>query len=380
MGCVQSAPPPTKKMKFGRSPTKHNFGKDVNLKKEDYIYSKKGKEVLLKSPRDLNGQQFIVEECEGTDMFLIDHMGMLTVDYCQDCRIVAGPVASSVFIRNCENCVVVIACQQLRLRDCKNLTIFLHSTTGPIIESSSSISLGCYNYSYFGLESHLESAEMSIWENEWYSVYDFTPGGGGAHNHSLLPSGDPSTLITAVIPACSALVEDGLCATSSDDRVTPLLYGPLPASEQSALFVMKPEHAQGFRSALAPLVQRPAGEEVSDEAADKDKLVVLRTTKRLTSPAQLSTLVGGEKRLKAFTKAAKLNEVYAGVSLVAVEVSFAKSVDQTKGRALVEQLQTEMRRITESEGGEDTAKFLSWTGREADEKADMVFEHWRVQT
>lgn len=367
-------------MKFGRAPTKHNFEKDLNLNKEDFIYSKKAKEVLVKSPRDLNGQQFIVEECEGTDMFLIDHMAMLTVDYCKNCRIVAGPVASSVFIRNCENCVVVIACQQLRLRDCKNLTIFLHSTTGPIIESSSGIALGCYNYSYFGLESHLESAEMSIWENEWYSVYDFTPGGGGSHNHRLLPSGDASTHITTVITACSALVEDGLCATSADDRVTPLLYGPLPASEQSVLFVMKPEHAQTFRSALAPLVQHPAGEEASEDAADKDKLVVLRSTKRLTSPAQLSTLVGGEKRLKAFTKAAQLNEVYAGVSLVAVEVSYAKSADQAKGQALVEQLLAEMRRATESEEAEDTAKFLSWRGREADEKADMVFEHWRVQT
>ena len=33
-----------------------------------------------------------------------------------------GPVASSAFIRNCEDCVLVIACQQLRLRDCKNLS------------------------------------------------------------------------------------------------------------------------------------------------------------------------------------------------------------------------------------------------------------------
>ena len=87
------------------------------------------------------------------------------------------------FITNPLLCIIYIA-------------IFLHSTTGPIIESSSNISIGCYNYAYFGLESNLLSANMSIWENEWYSVYDFTP----ANNFKLLPTGDPSTCIETVIP------------------------------------------------------------------------------------------------------------------------------------------------------------------------------------
>lgn len=57
----------------------------------------------------------------------------------------------------------------------------------------------------------MASADMSIWENEWYSVYDFTPGGGGSSNHSILPSGDPSTLILNVVPVsyvsgCHALM------------------------------------------------------------------------------------------------------------------------------------------------------------------------------
>lgn len=43
-------------------------------------------------------------------------------DNCSDCRVVCGPVASSVFLRDCHDCVVVVACQQLRLRDCKNLS------------------------------------------------------------------------------------------------------------------------------------------------------------------------------------------------------------------------------------------------------------------
>ena len=80
MGCTQSAPtPPVQKMKFDRRDTGRDFGRDTSLNKADFIFSKKGKETLIKAPRDINGQQFIIEESEGSDMFLIDHMGMLTI-------------------------------------------------------------------------------------------------------------------------------------------------------------------------------------------------------------------------------------------------------------------------------------------------------------
>ena len=46
------------------------------------------------------------------------------------------------------------------------------------------------------MESNLTSADMSIWENDWYSVYDFTPN----DNYKLIPSGDESTLIDKIIP------------------------------------------------------------------------------------------------------------------------------------------------------------------------------------
>ena len=66
-------------MKFDRRDTGRDFGRDTSLNKADFIFSKKGKETLIKAPRDINGQQFIIEESEGSDMFLIDHMGMLTI-------------------------------------------------------------------------------------------------------------------------------------------------------------------------------------------------------------------------------------------------------------------------------------------------------------
>jgi hypothetical protein len=105
-------------MKFGRSPTGHNFGKHPSLNPEDFVFRGKGRgggsgsnrgndqgegggggsnrdgdgggggggssvgtkrEVLVKGPREIAGQQFVVEECEGVDVFLLDHMAALTI-------------------------------------------------------------------------------------------------------------------------------------------------------------------------------------------------------------------------------------------------------------------------------------------------------------
>lgn len=137
MGCESSKAEKVPQMKF-TTPSEPNFGRKAGLDPKDFIFTGKNNQTLIKSPSQIGGQQFILEECEGSDIFLLDHVGSLTVDYCKNCRIVTGPVSSrckyqfrnifcilicsSVFIRNCQNCVVVIACQQLRLRDCSNLS------------------------------------------------------------------------------------------------------------------------------------------------------------------------------------------------------------------------------------------------------------------
>ena len=51
-------------------------------------------------------------------------------------------VFGSVFLRNCANCIVIVACEQFRLRDCNNVEILLACATQPIIEASTTISVG----------------------------------------------------------------------------------------------------------------------------------------------------------------------------------------------------------------------------------------------
>ena len=70
---------------------------------------------------------------------------------------------------------MVAACGQFRTRDCRKITTFLSCSTQPIIEATSSIKFACFQAFYNDLESHFEQADLSIYNNNWWNVHDFTP-------------------------------------------------------------------------------------------------------------------------------------------------------------------------------------------------------------
>ena len=174
--CYSAAFPPKEsiaKTKFVKtSTTNSNFGRPSNLERQDYIIQGKKDTFILKNA--INGQQFCVEDTVDSSIFLCDHIAQLTVDSCHNVVLITGPVEGSIFLRDCNDCTFVIACQQLRLRNCKNCKILLFSTTGPIVESCTNIGFGCYTLNYFDLRTHFESAGLHVMGNSWLAVFDFT--------------------------------------------------------------------------------------------------------------------------------------------------------------------------------------------------------------
>ena len=53
--------------------------------------------------------------------------------------------------------------------------MFLCVNSQPIIESSSGITVGCFQFSYNKLADHLAAAGLTPWNNYWSQVYDFSP-------------------------------------------------------------------------------------------------------------------------------------------------------------------------------------------------------------
>ncbi|XP_071956240.1 protein XRP2-like isoform X2 [Antedon mediterranea] len=128
----------------------------------------------------------MIMNCKDSSIYIYNHLNTITIDKCTNCKIFLGPTKGSVFLRDCENCQCVIACQQFRTRDCKKIDTFLHCDTQPIIESSVKMRFGCFQYYYKQLAGQFRGAGISPFNTNWSNIHDFTPV-PEEENWSLLP-------------------------------------------------------------------------------------------------------------------------------------------------------------------------------------------------
>ena len=98
------------------------------------------------------------------------------MDDAKRCTITIGPCEDSLFVRDCEDCVVHAVCRQLRTRNCVRCKFYLWVLTDPIIESSHSCEFGEWHTAYPRLDAHFKAANLDAnEENLCHKIYDFTP-------------------------------------------------------------------------------------------------------------------------------------------------------------------------------------------------------------
>ncbi|XP_005105257.1 protein XRP2 isoform X2 [Aplysia californica] len=168
-------------------PKVYSWDKRDKLNVEDFIIDGKKGETVVKHAGSVNGEQIVVQNCEDCNIYVFDHIATVSVDDCVNCNIFLGPIKSSVFVRDCKQCRLVVACQQFRTRDCFQIDTFLLCGTQPIIESSSRMKFACYRYAYEQLDSQFKKAGLSVYNNNWSNIHDFTPVPGEDANFSFLP-------------------------------------------------------------------------------------------------------------------------------------------------------------------------------------------------
>ena len=161
------------------------------------MFKKEDGKTLMKVPGDINGMQFKIADLENCTVFLLDHVAEITIDRCKNTKFYIGPVKSSLFIRDCENCEVTISCSQFRCRDLKNSSVNLFTPNDPIIESSSDLTFAPYNFKYGVLKEHVLAANL-VGEftdddgvlqkkvNKWNLVHDFTKREDDTLNYKLI--------------------------------------------------------------------------------------------------------------------------------------------------------------------------------------------------
>ncbi|KAG0729473.1 Protein XRP2 [Chionoecetes opilio] len=162
-----------------------------------------------------------------------------------------------VFVRDSRECVVVAACGQFRTRDCHRLEVFLLCQTQPIIEASTKMKFGCFQASYPQLKAishsasnsievaqdnecvrglvnnHFAKAGLSVFNNNWSNVYDFTPVEGETNWSTVTqPSALPRSL---PLPRSQPLASVGLSVEEEDSVVPYTLGSPLYLGQETAL-------------------------------------------------------------------------------------------------------------------------------------------------
>ncbi|XP_078739894.1 protein XRP2 [Lampetra fluviatilis] len=181
-------------------PKQYSWDKREKVDLQRFVVTGLSGTAVGRAPGSVCGQQLVVAACSDCRIVVLDHSATVTVDDCVRCRLVLGPVKGSVFLRDCEDCEVLVACQQFRTRDCRGLSIFLCCSTQPVIEASTALKFGCYQFYYPELASQFRDAELSIFNNNWSSVHDFTPV-PGERNFSL--AADPG-LLPGLLPTAAA--------------------------------------------------------------------------------------------------------------------------------------------------------------------------------
>jgi hypothetical protein len=162
-------------------PPKKGMGKKIDFKKNkrnpaDFMFNKLEDKIVWKDTGSLNGSDFNIRFCENSLIYVIDHIAEFKIDKCSGCEMILGPTASSVFIRNVNDSKIVVNCKQIRLRDCKNVTIMAYSQTEPIVEASSNITFIHNTYSYEGMFEHMKKSKLSVWNNKFTQIFDFSKG------------------------------------------------------------------------------------------------------------------------------------------------------------------------------------------------------------
>ena len=150
--------------------------------------------TLEKRPGSVSGQPFNIAKCNNCVITVLDHCDQVQIDDVTNSKIFIGASSESIFIRDCKDCTLTIACKQLRTRDCSNCTIYLYCKTEPIIESSSGMKFAPFNGAYPGHDKAMKDANLNANHNLWHAVYDFNDEFKTGQNWSYVKAEDEDKL------------------------------------------------------------------------------------------------------------------------------------------------------------------------------------------
>ena len=144
--------------------------KSISTDKQDSVVFR---QQIIRHENDLLEKDISFSNLKECTLTLYGSPLALHLEKLESCKVFCGPVSGSVFINNCENCVFVFPCQQLRVHDTVRSQFYLHVTSRAIIEDSHDLGFSQFNWKYEGMDDNFETSRLDRTKNNWQFVDDF---------------------------------------------------------------------------------------------------------------------------------------------------------------------------------------------------------------
>jgi protein XRP2 len=154
---------------------------EVTAKKvprENLVQTRLKDTEIVRRAGDIAGNPFSVDELTNCKVIVMDVCDSMMIDRCINCELILSAVRGSIFVRDCENSKFQMVCGQFRCRSCVNCEFYMHVKTGPVVESSADLSIGCSTLFYPELTEQMNQCGLDPTQNCWTDIHDFTPGPG----------------------------------------------------------------------------------------------------------------------------------------------------------------------------------------------------------
>lgn len=130
----------------------------------------KSQSVTLQSA-DVTDKDIWLDDLSDCTIVITGIPSTLHMTRLSSCRIIAGPVMTSVFLELCSGCQFLIGCQQLRAHKSSSCDFYLHVRSRAIIEDCTSVRFAPYNRP--GMQQDFARADLDSSSSNWDQVDDF---------------------------------------------------------------------------------------------------------------------------------------------------------------------------------------------------------------
>jgi len=147
--------------------------KFLNYSQNEFGVKDRNGETVVMHANSVSKQDVSLSKLTDCKVKIFGSPSTLHITGLANCTVLCGPVATSVFINECNGCKFVVPCQQLRIHQSQTCDLYLYVTSRAIIEDCTAIRFAPYNWRYDEIDTHFKEIGWDINDNNWHCIDDF---------------------------------------------------------------------------------------------------------------------------------------------------------------------------------------------------------------